>query len=315
MQQLLFSLNATLPIFFVMVIGYVLRQLKLVDEPFVKTLNSFNFKVTLPALLFQDLASSDFAAVWDTTYVLYCFLVTLSCILLIWFLAAKFFHNKELIGEFVQSSYRGSAAVLGIAFIQNIYGSSGMAPLMIFATVPLYNIAAVIILSLTSPEQGGLSKETLLRSAKKVATNPIIIGILAGALASLLPFSFPPILQKTLSNVACLATPLALIGLGAGFEGRKAIALLRPTIVCTLTKLMLQPAVFLPLAVYLGFRDEKLIALLVMLGAPTTVSCYIMAKNMGHKGVLTSSVVVASTFFSSVSMTFWIWLLRMAGLI
>lgn len=67
-----------------MVLGYVLRRLKVVDEPFVKTLNSFNYKITLPVLLFRDIAESDFYKVWDTTYVLYCFLATLSCILIIW---------------------------------------------------------------------------------------------------------------------------------------------------------------------------------------------------------------------------------------
>ena len=46
MEQLFFSLNATIPVFLLMVIGYVLKQTRIVDEPFVKTLNSFNFKIT-----------------------------------------------------------------------------------------------------------------------------------------------------------------------------------------------------------------------------------------------------------------------------
>ena len=315
MDNLIFSLNATVPIFLMMVVGYFLRQVKIVDGPFIKTLNSFNYKVTLPVLLFYDLSSSDFSAVWDTSYVLYCFFVTLFCILLICFMAGKFLKSKELTGEFVQASYRGSAAVLGVAFIQNIYGTSGMAPLMILATVPLYNVAAVIILSFTAPGQSGFSKQQLMKSLKGIATNPIILGIVFGVLMSLMPFSFPMIIQKTISSMASLATPLALIGLGAGFEGRKALALIKPTIICSLIKLVIQPACFLPLAVQLGFRDAKLVALLVMLGAPTTVSCYIMAQNMRHEGTLTSSVVVTTTFLSAVSMTFWLYLLRSFGLI
>lgn len=315
MDNLIFSLNATVPIFLMMVVGYFLRQVKILDGPFIKTLNSFNYKVTLPVLLFYDLSSSDFSAVWDTSYVFYCFFVTLFCILLIWFMAGKFLKSRELTGEFVQASYRGSAAVLGVAFIQNIYGTSGMAPLMILATVPLYNIAAVIILSFTAPGQSGFSKQQLMKSLKGIATNPIILGIIFGVWMSLMPFSLPMIIQKTISGVASLATPLALIGLGAGFEGRKALALIKPTIICSLIKLVIQPACFLPLAVQLGFRDAKLVALLVMLGAPTTVSCYIMAQNMHHEGTLTSSVVVTTTFLSAVSMTFWLYLLRSFGLI
>lgn len=315
MENLIFSLNATIPIFLVMVIGYILKNLKFLDESFVNTLNSFNFKITLPVLLFRDIAGSDFLDVWDGKYVMFCFLVTLFCIAFTWIITSKVYHKKDQVGEFVQASYRSSAAVLGIAFIQNIYGDSGMAPLMIIGTVPLYNIAAVLILSFTGLESEGLRPAALKKSVKGILTNPIIIGIAAGMLASLFQVHFPAIISKTVNNIAVLATPLALIGLGAGFEGKKALAEIKPTLVCSFMKLMLWPALFLPLAALLGFRDEKMVALLVMLGSPTTVSCYIMAKNMKHPGILTSSVVVATTFLSSVTLTFWLYLLKSLSLI
>lgn len=83
MENLIFSLNVTLPIFFTIVVGYVLKQIKMLDGGFVKILNSFNFKITLPALLFLDLYQADFYSVWDTGYVLFCFIVTLICFLVI----------------------------------------------------------------------------------------------------------------------------------------------------------------------------------------------------------------------------------------
>lgn len=315
MENLIFSLNATIPVFLLMVLGYILRQLKVVDEPFANTLNSFNFKITLPVLLFRDIADSDFYSVWDTRYVLYCFFVTLFCIAVIWFLTALLYKDKTHAGEFVQASFRGSAAVLGIAFIQNIYGNAGMAPLMIIGTVPLYNIAAVLILSFTGPHREASGKKALLKSVKGILTNPIIIGIFLGMAVSAAGLRFPFIISKSIDSVSSLATPLALLGLGAGFEGRKALKQIKPTIFCSAVKLLVQPLLFLPLAAALGFRDEKMVAILIMLGAPTTVSCYIMAKNMGHEGTLTSSVVVATTFFSSVTITLWLFVLRSFGLI
>lgn len=315
MEQLMFSLNATIPVFLVMVIGYFLKQLHVVDEPFVKTLNSFNYKITLPVLLFRDIAESDFYSVWDTRYVLYCFLVTLFTITVIWVAAGIFYKNKAHLGELIQASYRSSAAVLGIAFIQNIYGTSGMAPLMIIGTVPLYNIAAVLILSFTGPHSHGLDKTSLKSAIKGILTNPIIIGILLGMIVSACRISFPVIITKTVHNLSVLATPLALIGLGAGFEGRKALKQLAPTAVASFLKLVALPALFLPLAISMGFTDEKLVAILIMLGSPTTVSCYIMAKNMGHEGTLTSSVVVATTFLSSITLTSYLFLLKSLHLI
>lgn len=315
MEELIFSLNATIPIFLLMILGYVLKQIKMVDEPFIKTLNKFNYNVTLPVLVFKDLSQSDFLQVWNTKYVLFCFLVTLFCILSIWFLAVFCLKNKDLVGEFVQASYRSSAAVLGIAFIQSIYGNSGMAPLMIIGTVPLYNVAAVLILSFTGPTAKGLNRATLKKSILGILTNPIILGILAGMLASVCRLDLPIILDKTVNNVAVLASPLALIGLGAGFEGGKAIKLVKPTLATTFVKLVVWPLLFLPLAILLGFRNEMLIALLVMLGAPTTPSCYIMARNMGHDGVLTSGAVVATTLFSSITLTAALFILKSMGVV
>jgi hypothetical protein len=315
MENLIFSLNATIPIFLVMVAGYAFRQVGFVDEGFVKTLNSFNYKVTLPILLVVDIAEADFYAVWDTKFVLFCFLVTLICIIGISVLTCLFLKDRSIRGEFIQASYRGSAAVLGVAFMQNIYGTSAIAPLMILATVPLYNVAAVTVLSFTAPGSSGLDKNGIKKSIKGVATNPIIWGIFIGMVISVLRIELPVIINKTLHNFSVLATPLALIGLGAGFEGKKALARIKPTIVCTLTKLFIMPALFLPAAAHMGFRNEKMVAILIMLGAPTTVSCYIMSRNMGHEGVLSSSCVVSTTFFSSVFITLWLYLLKSFGLI
>lgn len=315
MEELLFSLNATIPVFLVMVVGYLLKIFHIVDEPFIKTLNSFNFKITLPVLLFKDIAGSDFYSVWDTKYVLFCFFTTLGIISVIWVLTCLLYRNRTNRGEFIQACYRSSAAVLGIAFIQNIYGNSGMAPLMIIGTVPLYNIAAVLVLSFTGPEAKGFDKASLKKSVKGVLTNPIIIGIVVGMIASVCKVSFPVMISKTINNIAVLASPLALIGLGAGFEGRKALKQVKPTAVAALVKLVVLPALFLPLAIRLGFTNEKLVAILVMLGSPTTPSCYIMAKNMGHEGTLTSSTVLTTTFLSSVTLTLWLFALRSMGVI
>ncbi len=315
MENLIFSLNVTLPIFLTIVIGYLLKQIKLLNDGFVKTLNKFNFDITLPALIFLDLYEADFYEVWDTKYVVFCFVVTLVCIFVILGLTLLFGKDKSLTGEFVQASYRGSAAVLGLALIQNIYGSTTIAPLMIIGSVPLYNVLAVVILSLTRPDTKGLDKKALLKALKGVITNPILIGIALGMIASLLRLELPLIATRTLSNLAVLATPLALIGLGAGFEGKAALHLMKPILLASAIRLIVQCAVFLPLAVHIGFSGEKIISLLVMLGAPTTPSCYIMAKNMGHKGDLTSGAVVMTTLLSALTLTFWLFLLKSHGII
>ena len=268
--------------------------------------------MTLPALLFKDISSADIRQVLDIRYMLYCAIVTSICFFTLWGLTKLLMKDKSMVGAFVQASFRGSAAVLGIAFIQNIYGTSGMAPLMIVSAVPLYNIYSVIVLTFedgNDGQDGGAVKRAFVNICK----NPIIIGILLGVIVSFSGITFPAIVNKTVNSLAAMATPLALIVIGASFEGRKALAKLKPTMLATMIKLVVQPSLFLPVAVWMGFRTEKLIAILVMLGAPTTASCYIMAKNMNNDEVLTSSVVVAATLLSAVTLTGWIYILKAFG--
>ena len=125
----------------------------------------------------------------------------------------------------------------------------------------------------------------------------------------------PAIVQKTLNNVGCLATPLGLMAMGAAFEWKEVGDKMKPAVTASAIKLVVLAAVFLPIAIAMGFRDEKLIAILVMLGSATTVSCYIMAKNMGHEGVMTSGTVMLTTLFSAFTLTGWLYLLRTMRLI
>ena len=117
------------------------------------------------------------------------------------------------------------------------------------------------------------------------------------------------------SNIGAVATPLGLMALGASFDVQKALGKIKPVIAACMLKLVGFTAVFLPFAVMLGFRREELIAILVMLGSATTVSCYVMAKNMGHEGTLTSGVVMLTTVFSAFTLTGWLFILKSMNLV
>ena len=315
LDDLRFSLNATMPVFLMMVFGYICRRIGLLDEHTTSKVNRFTFRTLLPALLFADLSKADFRTVWDSKFVLFCVGVTLLSILTAG--AYSLLHkDKAERGEIIQASYRSSAAVLGIAFVRNIYGDSLMAALMVLGTVPLYNIAAVTVLSLTSPEKKGDSKCSLaLNTVKGIATNPIILGIVVGMAWSLLRIPQPVILERSVSYLANMATPLSLIALGASFRTSEAKGRVRVTVGIAFIKLVLFCAVFLPAAVYLGFRGEKLIAILVMLGSATTGSCFVMAKNLGHKGAITAFAVMLTTLCSAFTLTTWLFLLKTMDLI
>lgn len=312
--NLVYCLNATVPIFLLMLLGLFLRKLGLFTEQFASTLNNFVFQVGLPVMLFKDLSASDFSAYWDGTFVLYCFLATLLSIVLA-AAASLVIRENPLRGEFIQGSYRSSTALLGVAFLENLYGNAQAATLMIIGAVPLYNVAAVAALSFTSPQQGGKLNLTALKNAlRKVITNPIILGIAIGMAWSLLRIPQPIILQKTVNSISATATPLGLMALGASFDLKKALGRWKAAVSASFFKLILFAAIFLPVGVFMGFRGEKLVAALAMLASPTTVSGFVMARSMGHDGVLSSSVIMVTTALSAFTLTAWLYVLKTMGL-
>lgn len=314
MNDLIFSLNATVPVFLMMVLGRVFCRVGLLDPATAEKLNTFVFKVSLPVLLFCDMATVDYAQAWDSRFVLFCFGVTLASIGMAVALSLVW-RDRSIRGEFVQATYRSSAALLGIAFITNIYGNTGLAPLMIIGSVPLYNIMAVVVLSVWHPDHRRFDGAVMKKTLKGIATNPIILAILAGLLWAALRLPMPVILEKTLSGLGGTATPLGLMAMGATFDVKKAFGKPGPALTASVMKLVGFCALFLPAAAALGFRNEKLVAILVMLGSATTVSSYVMARSMGHEGVLSSTAVMITTLFSAFTLTFWLWLLRSRGMI
>ncbi len=315
MDSFLYSVNASLPIFLTMAAGLGLRRLGLLDKHFADVADQFVFKVTLPLMLFEQIRAVDVYNSFDGGYLAFCAGVTLTSILVAWALARRFV-PKRSVGAFVQACYRSSAAILGLAFIQNIYGSVGMAGLMVLGSVPLFNLFAVVVLTLEGPDAGGQPlKARLVSAAKGVATNPIILGILAGLAAALIRLPVPTALDRVLENFAGLTTPLALVAIGVTFDFKAALGTSKLALIASVVKLMVLPAVFLPLGAALGFREQMFMGLIVMLGSPCTPTSYVMAKTLGGDAPLAASAVMLTTLASSASLTFWIFLWHSLGVL
>lgn len=314
MDNFIFSINATIPIFLVILLGWFLMKIHIITEEFANVANKYVFKVALPVLLFRDIASTSILDDLDVKFVLFCFFGTIIMFGLVWVFALIYCKDRTMIGAFVQGGARGSAAVLGVAFVENICGNSGMAPLMIVSAVPMYNIISVIALTF-----GGNDRQRGTAGIKKafvnILKNPIIIGILLGVPFSVFDIPIPAIPTRTISYIAQTATPIALIAIGAGFDSQQALTRLKPSLVATVIKLVILPVIFLPVAIGMGFGPSEIVAILIMVGAPATVSGYIMAKNMDNDYVLSSNIIVLSTLLSSVTLTLWVFVLKCLGVI
>ena len=163
---------------------------------------------------------------------------------------------------------------------------------MIVASVPLYNIFSVLVLTVTAPDAQQADHRGLVgKTLRGIITNPIILGIFAGLPFSLLAIDFPPMLDKGLSMLGNCATPMALLSIGAGFEGAKAIKKLGPTCAAVFIKLVLLSAIFLPMGVALGFREQTLVAIVILCGLRLCYgekygrrSCFVIVDHCAQHG-------------------------------
>ena len=217
-NDFMFSVGAILPVFGVMVLGFLLRRRGFLTQGFCQTGNRLVFNLCLPAMLLRQIASMGGVRAADGGFLLYAFAATLAGVLAVWLPAHFFMKDKTQVGAFAQGAFRGSTALLGAALLQRICGSQAYAPLIILAAVPVYNVLSVVILSLEAGGGGKLDLARLLGALKGVAKNPILWGILLG-----LPFAFfglpmPAAGDKALSMLGNLASPLSLIIIGADFR-------------------------------------------------------------------------------------------------
>ena len=161
-----------------------------------------------------------------------------------------------------------------------------------------------------SPDKKGV--KSLFRG---IATNPAIVGVLAALVVLLLNIPIPTAVEKTITDLSRVSTPLSLVLLGASFHFRSLKSNLRPLLFGIGGKIFLFPLLILPVAILLGFRGLDLLCLVIMFAAPTAVTSYTMASAYGYDGELAGQLVVFSSILATLTIFLWIFALKSFSLI
>lgn len=181
---------------------------------------------------------------------------------------------------------------------------------MIAVIVPMFNVLSVIILEIF---RGG--KVNIKHMIKSVLTNPLIIASFIGLTMLILNINIPTFLHKTIGDISKIATPLSLIILGGSFSFSAIKGHIKPIIFGVCGKLILVPAIFLPISIFLGFRNVELASLMIMLSAPTAVSSFTMSQQMDSDSELAGQIVVFTSAFSIITVFLIIFILKQNNLI
>lgn len=312
MENFIISMNAVLPLFLMMAVGFIIKTVGLFDDHTLKKMNKIVFSVFLPILMFNNIYTSDIAASFNGKLLAF----SIVSVLIIFF--AAFFIVKRLVkdnpsrGVVLQSQFRSNFILFAVPVLTYIFGegNTGEADILIAIIVPFYNVLAVINFELF---RGG--KLNIKKTLLGIIKNPIIIGSALGIIMQLSHVHFPYFIEKTVSDLSKAATPVALVILGGFFSFKDTRKWFKLTIASTLSKLILIPLIFVPISVWLGFRDVALASLMIMYGAPVAVSSFTMAMEMDGNSELANQIVVFTSLISVFTIFVAIFILKTLGLI
>lgn len=307
MANLILAFNVVLPLFLCIVLGYFLRAIGMIKEITQKDLNRLCFKVFLPIYLFNSIYTTDLAVAFDGRLVIFAVCGVVGLFLLLMLLIPRFEKENPRRGVMVQAIFRSNFVLYGLPVATSICGEGHIGPtsLLISIVVPIYNVLAVVCLEWF---RGG--KPDGKKILRGIVTNPLIIASVLGVAANLLKLPLPSGVQKCVTDLGRVATPLSLVALGADFKFNKVHGIRKQLIVSVAGKLVMAPLVMVTLGILLGFRGDYLVPVLIMFGAPTAVSSYTMAQQMDGDGTLAASVVVFTTAFSILTIFLWVFFLK-----
>jgi len=315
LSDLLFSFNAVVPLFMIMFLGLVIRRLKIVEASTVKQMNAVVFKIAIPVMLFNSVYGSDYSQLLDRKFIIFLSLSLIIFFFFCWFIALILIKDEKKKGSFIQGSCRGNYAILGVALSHEVLGFTPvLAVTGVLILVPLINVLSVIILTIYGDRQNKSEKLTLT-IIKSVITNPLIVSIFAGIALTLLNIEIIPLLKNPIDMISSLATPLALMIIGASLDFSEIKNRLKHTLAAGTLKLIIMPGIFIPPAIWIGISPEGILVLLVLYAAPTAIASYAMAAQMGNDEHLASSIVLLTSLASIVTYTIGIYILRVIGIV
>ena len=312
MSDLLFAANTVLPLLILMCAGLLSRRIGLLNDSLVKGINQLIFKLFLPLNLCSSVMNTPYETEIPGIAFLFIAGGLVAQFLFLFWLVPHLEKDRQKIGVMIQGCGRSNYAFFGIPLVGMLFPGqdTSLAALLVVATVPFYNVMSVIALSIY-----GEKKLQPGRIILNILKNPLIIGTALGYVLWLMHVELPSFIKTPMGDLAKIATPLALFTLGGAIHFSSAKGHLKQLLFVAPYKLILSPLIFLSLALAAGMRGVALACVFIAFGAPTAVSSFPMAQQMGGDGELAAEVVAVTSTFSILTTFLFVFALKSMGLI
>jgi predicted permease len=307
MESLIMASRVVIPMALMVGIGMLLRIVKLTDAPTMKKVDKLIFNVFMPMLSFYNIYKTDFTQLHNVSYILFGAFFVFLLFLGGMFIVPKFVKPMPTAASLGQAIFRSNYLIFGAAVAESIYGAGNIGAMSLLGAVfvPLSNMQASILLE--AGRNGTASTKKLLLAVIK---NPTVVATMLGLAVNFSGITIPALPLGVIKDIAGLTTPLSFLSIGVSLNlvatsGKKgylasAVAL----------RLLIIPAIFVSLAVLLGFRGQELCALMIAFAAPAAVSSYPMAVAMDADGDFAAQMVALTTIGCLPTFFFWTWLLN-----
>lgn len=325
MQDFLFALNRVLPIVLLILLGFSLKKIKLISKSTLDNLNKVCFRVFLPISLFKSVYSAESLSGFNFKLIGFIIAALVIIFVVALILVSILVKDNKQKGAVLQAMVRPNYAYIGIPLAVSIAGAEGeqIAALVALISIPIFNIFAVIALSLFVDGEKKSVKQVLL----KIAKNPLIHGVLIGMLCLVIRSIFINLdidfrltdisfLYEAISKVAGAASPIALITLGGLFEFKEIKRVGKELTATIISRQVIIPLILFTIAYFLfDFNGAEYAVLIAVFGAPVAVSSAVMAKEMGSDEELANQIVVWTTISSSITIFLLIFIFRLLGIL
>lgn len=312
MNSFIIALNAVFPFLFYISFGYLTRAAGIVDEEFMKKLNQMTFRMFFPLMMFYNLYDREPNQELNYIFVTAAVFSVLLLILLLFLIVPGMVKENPRRGVLIQGIYRSNFVLFAIPLTENIFGHEGTATasMLVAIIVPIYNVTSIILLEYF---RGGSIRPLTL--VKKVLSNPLILGAVAGGIAVMLNLRLPSCIETPVSQFSSMTTPLALFVLGGTLRFSSMRSNLKYLLPAIAAKLILLPAIALITARAMSFEPLETFIYFTMFATPTATASYPMASNMGGDGALAGELVVLSTCISVITIFLWVFFMNSRGII
>lgn len=310
MESFVVSVNAVVPIFLLMALGYLAKSLGFLDRTDVAKFNKVLFRFFFPVMLFYNIYTSDISSAVQPKLILFAEGGVFLAFFLSWLFAHLVIRERRQRGVVTQGIYRSNFVIIGFAIVSALMGEADMGPVAVLMAivVPTFNVLAVIILEYYAGEKVDPKKTVL-----DILKNPLILGSAVGILFLLTGWKLPTALESVARQMNQAASPILLFLLGAffRFDGLKKHR--RQLIYVCVGRLAVIPGILLSLAAVLGFRGVELAALIGIFGSSNAATSFPMAQQMGGDAELAGNIVVATSALCSFTLFLWCFLFKSLG--